>query len=175
MYRCYFEDSLEPVEWYETPHNTLGPYKTAWDALEDLGQKGITDPADFCYILMTEDQAAQLRIVRGLQASTQELAVVKAALNLFIHANLGRADTVMERIVYSGVRHDGRQLSVAESHEARALLTAASEILTGSRNGGPGIFADRVSNSARLAYRVTARIDGDALREGMVDADGNRA
>ena len=61
MYRFYFEDTLEYVEWYDHPDRKLGPYRSAIEALEDLWNLGICEPADVCYILMTEDQVKLLR------------------------------------------------------------------------------------------------------------------
>jgi guanyl-specific ribonuclease Sa len=108
-----------------------------------------------------------------LQLSDKELAVVRAALDQFIHINLGQAPQAFSRITFAGVRYDGRTLTAEESLRAQALLEEAATVLTGIRNGGPNVFNKRVSNDARLALRVTARIDGDKLREGMVDEDGN--
>lgn len=110
-----------------------------------------------------------------LTLSDKELAVVKKALDVFIRTRLGRPEQAMEGITYSGVRQDGRQLTVEETHQADALLLTAAEILTGVRHGGPGLFSDRVSPDARLAYRVISRIDGDSLREGMVDDNGDQS
>lgn len=61
MFRFFFEDNLEPVEWYDHPNNKLGPYKSIREAIYDLEAYGFSDPSDVCYVLMTEDQAAQLR------------------------------------------------------------------------------------------------------------------
>ncbi len=108
-----------------------------------------------------------------LELTDAELAVVKAALTSFVHANLGRADTVMENIVHAGVHISGQPLSDSESDKAKAHLLAASEIMTGVKHGGPGIFSEIVSNKARLAYKVAAMVEGDTLRMGMVDAEGN--
>lgn len=107
-----------------------------------------------------------------LELTETELAVVKAALDTFIRTRLGRADTAMEKIIYSGVRHDGRQLTVEETLAARQLLTEASEILTGITHGGPGIFSEKISNDARVAYRVIARLENDKMRESMVGPEG---
>jgi len=101
-----------------------------------------------------------------------EAAMVRKALDTYIRVHMGRAEQAMDKVTYSGVRVDGRQLTIEETHEAQALLRQASEILTGVPNGGPSIFNTKISNEARLAYRVTARMDGDTLREGMVSEDG---
>lgn len=47
MYRFYFEDTLEPVEWIDSPDYEFGPWETqeeALDALED-------DPSKLGYLL----------------------------------------------------------------------------------------------------------------------------
>ena len=99
--------------------------------------------------------------------------MVKAALTNYIHVHMGRADVAMEPAVMNGVRSDGRGLRAGETYAVQEYLKHASEVLTGTSNGGPSIFNPIVSNVARLAYKVAARMDGDALREGMVDAEGN--
>ena len=106
-----------------------------------------------------------------LNLSDAELRVVRAALNTYIRVELGRPDQAFEEIVSSGgVRSDGKEIDIGL---VRAALLDVAEALTSQRYGGPGIFTPRVSNRARLAYKVVARLDGDTLREGMVDNDGN--
>lgn len=107
-----------------------------------------------------------------LEVSDKELAVVKAALDTYMRAQMGRADQAMEEVPLSGVRSDGRDLTPDETGQIRAMLVVVSSLLTGIRHGGPGIFSPQVSPNARLAYRLLARLDGDSLREGMVDAEG---
>lgn len=108
-----------------------------------------------------------------LELNDKELATVKEALDNHLRIHMGQAPQVMEKVTFAGVRTDGRTLTVEESLEAQHLLDRVAEILTGHKNGGPNIFSARVSNSARLAYRIIARISGDTLREGMVDEEGN--
>lgn len=61
MYRFYFADTLDPVEWHGHTSLTLGPYRDAEEALKDLWDVAICGPADLDYLLMTEDQAKSLR------------------------------------------------------------------------------------------------------------------
>lgn len=62
MYRFYFEDTLETVSWVDNPQNTFGPWNTATEAIKAFHQTGFgSDPADACYILMTENQSKSLR------------------------------------------------------------------------------------------------------------------
>lgn len=109
-----------------------------------------------------------------MEFNEKEVNVIKKALDVFIRTRLGRAEQAMDRVTYSGVRSDGRQLTVEETHEAEEFLLKASEILTGIRHGGPGIFSDRVSDEARLALRILGKIEGDKMRVSMVDEDGKR-
>jgi hypothetical protein len=69
VYRFYFEDNLTPVEWWDHPGNAAGPWRTASEALDAFAGAGVApDPADVCYILMTEEQAAKLRSRLGADA-----------------------------------------------------------------------------------------------------------
>ncbi len=108
-----------------------------------------------------------------LELNDKELETVKKALDAYIRVQLGRPDQVMDDIAYLGVRTDGRHLDVGETLRVKELLHTAAGILTGHRDGGPGIFSPIVSNTARLAYRVLERIRGDSLRVSMVDEEGN--
>lgn len=105
--------------------------------------------------------------------SEKELEVVLAALASYTRVYLGQAATVMEPVVYSGIRSDGRQFTVEETLETRKRLEDISATLTGIPNGGPGLFNPLVSNQARLAFRIRARLLGDKTGVAMVDEEGN--
>ena len=107
-----------------------------------------------------------------LTLNDAEAKMVRKAMDTYIRVHMGRAEQAMSPVTYSGVRGDGRQLSIEETLTAQTYLQHASEILTGVPNGGPNIFNSKISNEARLAYRVISRMDGDKLRESMVSEDG---
>lgn len=104
--------------------------------------------------------------------SELEQSVLKAALESFVRAQMGRADQVMERVIFNGRRSDGRLLSAQETCAARELLEKASEIVTGARYGGPGIFSERVPDEARVAFRLLKQLQGDDFAAEMVSSDG---
>lgn len=81
--------------------------------------------------------------------SANECRVLYEALYTFIHVHLGRADCVMDPVRLNGLRDTS--LTVEQVHEVTEHLLAASEILTGVRNGGPGLYNPKVSEDARTA------------------------
>jgi hypothetical protein len=98
---------------------------------------------------------------KKIEFSDDDLKLVSKALDLFIRAHMGRADQVMEPVICDGVRFDGKKLAGHDSAAARELLERASEVLTGVRYGGPGIFSNNVPEIAVDARLLKARIDGD--------------
>lgn len=111
--------------------------------------------------------------IMQIELSNKELEVVLAALDTYTRVHLGQASQVMEPVVYSGIRSDGRQFTVKETLETRKRLEDIDAILTGIPNGGPSLFNKLVSNRARIAYRLGARLNGDTLRMSLVDENGN--
>ena len=109
-----------------------------------------------------------------MEFSEKEVKVIKKALDTLVRVHLGQASTVMDPVSFVGIRSDGRTLTSEECSELREHLERASEILTGIRHGGPGIYSPIVSDEARIAFRTIGKIEGDKLRLTMVDEDGKR-
>lgn len=106
-----------------------------------------------------------------IEVSDAELVAVLHALRTYIHVRIGNVDHALDIINNSNL---GRApLTVDQVIALRRQCDDLHEGLTGSRYGGPSIFNKKVSNHARLAYRVLSRINGDTLGESMVDAEGN--
>jgi hypothetical protein len=99
----------------------------------------------------------------ALVLSELELTVLKRALDVYMRVHLGQADAVFQPLVeHLILEHE----NCDSLEEIRELFKPLQTAITGSPNGGPGLYSPKVSNRARVARRIQARLEGDetALR-----------
>ena len=110
--------------------------------------------------------------INGRKLNNLEKTALRRALDTFIQAHLGQPQKVMECCLMLWDSH-AAEAEPGIANSVKKMLDVAAALTTGIRNGGPGIFnTARVHNDGRLAYRILAMLEGDELREGMVQPNG---
>ena len=101
-------------------------------------------------------------MTNNLDLSEDDVALICQALDSFVHVHLGQAPIVFDLVAYRGLLD--KPFSVEQTLSARTLLEDAQEALTGRRHGHPGLGSPLVSKTARDAYHLKGRLEGDQMR-----------
>jgi len=112
-----------------------------------------------------------------LRLSEKERRVLLEALDCLTRIHLGQFRTAFDPAalhIAATSNHFGGQGTL---HDVIELLEQAQETFTGSRHGGPSIGNPAVSNDARIARRLAARLETPDPKSKLIlslyDEDGN--
>ena len=101
-----------------------------------------------------------------LDLTDLEARVLVDALNAYTHMHLGSFATAADKVLM-------RSENLDRLHDTRELLETAQERFTGTRHGGPSIGNPRVSNDARVARLLEARLTGDTAAVRLYEPNGS--
>jgi len=107
-----------------------------------------------------------------VRVGEDELRVLKAALWCYIRVHLGQPEAAFEPLMEHLIGDDENPSFPFDMAVMRRRLENLGNDMTGVPNGGPGLYSENVSNKARLARKVLARLDGEFVVDGLIGADG---